>query len=106
MSNFERFGFYAPRETIKEMDRRKGKYLSRNKYLLKIIEEHWNEEDQLRENVVGPKVTSPIAQPPPLSPTSTHAGTLEVDSLRDMATTEGNRRGGVDVNDKDPNSSF
>jgi len=86
--------------------------------MLKIIEEQLELEDQLKEdNVQGPKGSTPTAQAPPRRPTptstlstTTHAGTLEVDSvLRDMATTEGSRRvvgGNADVNDKDPNSSF
>lgn len=61
------------------------------------------------KNGDGPKGSTPTAQAPPLSPTSTptstHAGTLEVDrSLRHMgATTEGSRRiigGIVDANGK------
>lgn len=56
------------------------------------------------KNVQGPKGCTPLAQAPSTS-TSTltpYAGTLqEVDSLRDMTTTEGIRRiGVVDVNEK------
>jgi hypothetical protein len=70
------------------------------------------DDDYELKNVEGLKAYNPIAQPPPCTlrvpptrtSTSTHAGTLEVDNLTNMATTEGSRRGGLDVNEKVPNS--
>jgi metal-responsive CopG/Arc/MetJ family transcriptional regulator len=51
-------GIVFPSEIIKKLDERKGRYISRNKYMLKIIEEYLNENEikgklQGAENVVG-----------------------------------------------------
>src|SRR3712207_1968368 len=63
---------YLPKETLRQIDERRGRYYSRNKYLLKVLEEHWNEEDnESKDNVQGPKGTAPTAQAPPRIPTTT-----------------------------------
>jgi metal-responsive CopG/Arc/MetJ family transcriptional regulator len=55
-----------PDEVLRKLDDRKGKYLSRNKYLLQIVEEQLNEieNENNKKNGVGapPKATLP---PPP-----------------------------------------
>ena len=44
----QRSGIVFPKETIRKLDERKG-YYSRNRYMLKIIEEYLNRED--KENI-------------------------------------------------------
>jgi hypothetical protein len=97
-----RYAFYIPKNSIKEIDQRRGRYMSRNKYLMKILEEHWTEEDQLTKYVEGLKVTSPTAPPPsPIPPsTPTNTGTSKVDSFETHANHLGTRRGSVDVNER------
>ena len=91
-------------ELIKQIDEYRGE-IPRSR----IVERALNQflESNNVKNVEGLKTynltAQPATSPTPTSTTSTstHAGTLEVDSvLRDMATTEGNRRigGTVDVN--------
>jgi hypothetical protein len=41
-----RFGVTFPREFVKRLDTAKGPYYSRNKFILKILEEHLNENEQ------------------------------------------------------------
>jgi hypothetical protein len=57
------FGLIFPRATLERVDKRKGRYMSRNKYILKIVEEHLNEEEQKR--LVGASVSSHMHQPEP-----------------------------------------
>lgn len=54
--NLAHFGLTFPKELVRRIDVAKGKYLSRNKYILKIIEEHLNENEKvemLQGYVVG-----------------------------------------------------
>lgn len=44
--NLAHFGLTFPKELVRRIDVAKGKYLSRNKYILKILEEHLNENER------------------------------------------------------------
>lgn len=44
--NLVQFGVTFPRDLLARIDSAKGKYLSRNKYILKILEESLDEKDQ------------------------------------------------------------
>ena len=88
-------GIYFPKDTIKRVDERRGRYYSRNKYFLKVIEEYLNGHNELK-NPLGSKVSTP---PPTQAEASTNntttvhaAGTSEVDSLIDMATNGGHHQ--------------
>jgi hypothetical protein len=63
-------GIAFPRETLKRLDERRGRYISRNKYMLKIIEEHLMNENETK-NLEGLKVPPPTAQPAPTPTTPT-----------------------------------
>ena len=43
-------GIVFPDEVLRKLDDRKGKYLSRNKYLLQIVEDHLNEIENENNN--------------------------------------------------------
>ena len=38
-------GLYFPKDILKKIDERRGRYYSRNRYFLKLIEEYLNKED-------------------------------------------------------------
>jgi hypothetical protein len=111
-TNFVRTSISWPREYYDIVEASRPRYKRRSEYLLELALEHINEtKNNQTKSVQGPKGSSPMAQAPPRTPTPTsptNAGTLEVDRLSNMATTEGNRRigGNADVNEQDPNSSF
>jgi hypothetical protein len=44
------FGVCWPEETVQKIDRVKGRYLSRTKYILKVLEEHLNDIENNKEN--------------------------------------------------------
>lgn len=65
-------GLYFPRETLKRIDERRGRYYSRNMYFLKIAEEHLaNQDNELTKNGEGLAASIPAAQAPPTVPTTT-----------------------------------
>jgi metal-responsive CopG/Arc/MetJ family transcriptional regulator len=77
MSNNENMvhvGIYFPKETLKKVDERKGKYYSRNKYFLKIVEKHLNDEnttaDDDQKGVRGSQVSSQKSHPEGTTPQS------------------------------------
>jgi metal-responsive CopG/Arc/MetJ family transcriptional regulator len=45
-NNKVQFGVTFPRDLLARIDNAKGKYLSRNKYILKILEESLDEKEQ------------------------------------------------------------
>jgi hypothetical protein len=49
--NWAHFGLMFPRKFLQRLDEAKGPYYSRNKYILKILEEHLNENEN--ENEIG-----------------------------------------------------
>jgi hypothetical protein len=91
--NMIRTGLYLPKDALKRIDERKGRYYSRNKYVLKVLEERWDEEDHQLKNLQGPTVSHQAQAVPPTT-TNPHAGTLEVDSLETHGNHEGSRRRG------------
>jgi hypothetical protein len=50
-----------PRKFLQRLDEAKGPYYSRNKYILKILEEHLN-ENELKNNLRGSEGTTPPTQ--------------------------------------------
>ena len=50
--NVVHVGVVFPKETVKKIDERKGRYYSRTKYLLKIVEEHLNENGNDKETAL------------------------------------------------------
>jgi hypothetical protein len=67
-------GITFPRQTLKKLDQLRGPYLSRNKFMLKIIEEYLKEqEEQKGKGVEGSHATKLEShQPTPTSPTPNH----------------------------------
>ena len=72
--NLVHLGLLFPKETVNKIDERKGQYYSRNKYLLKIVEEHLNENENKSEDqkgVRGSTATNPATpSTPPVSPST------------------------------------
>jgi hypothetical protein len=83
--NMVHVGIYFPKDTLKRIDERRGRYYSRNKYFLKIAEEHLNDIEL--KNLQGPEFRSPAqAAPTTTTPTNLHTGTPAVENgLRDMS---------------------
>jgi hypothetical protein len=101
MSELIRTSIVLPPDALERIDKRKGKYMSRSKYILKLVDKDEAEESQLTKNGQGPKVTTPPAQAPPAVPlTSNTESAPEADNLLRHMTTEGShvRRGGLDTN--------
>jgi hypothetical protein len=46
-------GVVWPKEIVDRINTRKGKYISRNQYLLKIIEEHLDDNEQQQQLAQG-----------------------------------------------------
>jgi hypothetical protein len=88
-ANLVHTGIYFPRETLKKLDERRGRYISRNKYMMKIIEEHLMDDNELK-NVDEPKGSTPTAHPTPTPTTPTP--TSYASSLMKTATTKDQQR--------------
>jgi len=82
--NLVHLGIVFPKETIKRLDERKGKYYSRNKYLLKIVEEYLNENERAESKInslQGAEVSTQERQAEKITPnpqTSTAASLMHV----------------------------
>ena len=64
------FGLMFPRKFLQRLDEAKGPYYSRTKFIMKILEEHLNENErkgklQGVENVVGTTTHQAAAPTPP-----------------------------------------
>jgi hypothetical protein len=91
-------GIVFPKETVKKIDERKGRYYSRNKYLLKIVEEHLNDNEL--KNVQGSRLETPTSQAQGTTTTILDKTTPAAESLTNMTTNRGRRIGDVDANDR------
>jgi hypothetical protein len=61
-----RFSVLFPKGTLEKLEKHKGRYISRNKYILRAVEQYLNNEEN--KTLVGAKVTSPEHQPEPEEP--------------------------------------
>jgi hypothetical protein len=94
----------VPREFLKRLDAEKAPYYSRNKYVLKILEEYLNENEQAK-NLRGSRISSPATQAAvseAATPTNITMGTPEAGRLSNMTTNRGvpRRQGDVATNEK------
>jgi hypothetical protein len=94
-------GIVFPSETLKKLDERKGRYISRNKYLLMLVEEHLGLDST--KNLQSSRLETPASSAEkPTTPTIT--GTPAADKFeRNGNHSRGSRRylaGDADANDK------
>jgi metal-responsive CopG/Arc/MetJ family transcriptional regulator len=98
--DFAHFGLYVPREFLKRLDAEKGPYYSRNKYVLKILEQYLNENEQAK-NLQGSRIGTPASQAEATTtPTQDATAARTADNVIGMTTNGGRRTGDVDANGK------
>jgi metal-responsive CopG/Arc/MetJ family transcriptional regulator len=96
---FTHFGLYAPKEFLRRLDTAKGPYYSRNKYIIKIVEEHLNETEL--KNLQGSRIGTPASQAEATTtPTQDATAARTADNVIGMTTNGGRRTGDVDANGK------
>jgi hypothetical protein len=78
--SYTHFGLYASRDFLKRLDTAKGPYYSRNRYIVKILEEHLNENES--KNLNESRIEAPATQ-------SAQATTTTLDTTTDTTATSG-----------------
>jgi metal-responsive CopG/Arc/MetJ family transcriptional regulator len=61
-----RFSVLFPKGTLEKLEKHKGRYISRNKYILRAVEQYLNNEEN--KTLVGASVTSHKHLPEPEEP--------------------------------------
>jgi hypothetical protein len=61
-----RFSVLFPKNTLEKVVKHKGPYISRNKYILRAVEQYLHNEQQKQRLVGASSVSSPEHQPEPV----------------------------------------
>jgi hypothetical protein len=95
--DYTHFGLYVPRDFLRRLDEEKGPYYSRNKYILKILTEHLNENESTK-NLQGSRISAPASQAvveAATTATTTHATTPSRTAQPDVMSTTSEASSGV-----------